>query len=119
MPKLLLRVGTAGPDPLPQDGDIISVLPDNQDFNDYEYTKWYVIKVDDFTEAMAGILCESLRNNDPDNPFIIKKRLRNVNWRKDLGLTDDEIKDIDNKDLKVNHTVAKSFLRTNIIKVKS
>ena len=120
MGKLLLKIRSTGPEPASQEGDIICAVPDSHVFSETEHKHYYVIKVDDFTEVMADILCERFMDNtNLDRPVVLKKRLRKVDWRNDLGLTVDEIKRIDNMGLKVDHTATKSFLRSNVVKVKT
>lgn len=117
---LVLKIGSNGPEPQYQDGDIITTILDNHRLDDAMYERFYIIRVNEFTEAMSGILSESVWDNtDLDRPVLLKKRLRNIDWRNDLGLTEDEIKEIDNRKIKVDHTATKSFLRANIVKVKT
>lgn len=85
------------------------------------------VVVDDFDDEEARQLTESeVDNTDPDNPVIVKRRKRKVDWKNDLNLTQKEVDEVLDKTRRVDwrghpadsedQRKVKQFNRTDIVR---
>ena len=73
-----------------------------------------VVRVNDFTDQEAGILCEPLLDESGE---VVKKRKQFVDWEHDIGLSAEDIADVDAGSKNDHREVEQS--RGEIVQVKS
>lgn len=85
-------------------------------FTDKELSKYYVFKVDDFSDTVRGDLEAPLLDID-DN--VLKVRKTHIDWENDLGLTAGEITQIKDIGIKIDHRDRAAKVRSTIVNTKT
>lgn len=77
------------------------------------------LRVDDFDDAEAGALMAAVMDEtDPENPMLVRKRTRRVQWRALRDMTPARIAAIENRQVAVDIRAERKFIRAVTIEVK-